>query len=465
MSYEGNNKAACHHADTDDDDWSIVVVNSDDDDDDGSSAAVAGHHLMSDHRSGEDTDDEGSNKSSAAVDAYDLMNCTRSALLARKKELEGELKYINEALCKGESSDQSSSKDLKPSRSSLVMDVERPTDEDTALFIRTLREGASSSTGVGKMVKSEHSLKRKSSQLGHYMDDDEEESEFSPQSPSVAMNCDVETDCEDFGAPSAARDEESKAMHKRNDGKTPMLCQPPRCHRVTLIPNANKNTVIDLTGVPPQLPILKSADLVKEGASKYACVYFHKPSKKWQTRISINGKDRYIGLYEDEKEAAVDYARAVFKYKGQAALDKERKRNSSGPGMDLSDVHLKPPILKSDNRIKEGASKYTGVCFNKSNQKWKAQITIDRKKRHIGYYGDEEEAAVYYSRALLKYRGQKALKVRKRNSSKSAALDLSGVAPQPPILKHADRIKHGGSKYAGVYFVNRGRKEEVEDSN
>ena len=88
--------------------------------------------------------------------------------------------------------------------------------------------------------------------------------------------------------------------------------------------------VIDLSDVPRQLPILKSEGQQKEGASKYTGVSFHKPAKKWRVTILIKGKQRFIGYYENEEEAAIDYARAVFKYKGQEALAKLREQNMSG---------------------------------------------------------------------------------------------------------------------------------------
>eukprot|EP00986_Skeletonema_menzelii_P003882 scaffold1257_cov140-Skeletonema_menzelii.AAC.1 len=123
--------------------------------------------------------------------------------------------------------------------------------------------------------------------------------------------------------------------------------------------------------------------------------------------IRIEGKERHIGYYENEEEAAVDYARAVYKYRGQEALDKARKRNSSG--IDLSGVRPQSPILKSEGRMKEGASKYTGVHFNKERNKWQSRITVEGKERLIGHYENEEEAAVDYARAVYKYRGQEAL--------------------------------------------------------
>ena len=41
-------------------------------------------------------------------------------------------------------------------------------------------------------------------------------------------------------------------------------------------------------------------------------------------------------------------------------------------------------------------SKYVGVTWDKQNKKWKAQIRIDGKKKGLGYYHDEKEAARMY---------------------------------------------------------------------
>eukprot|EP00984_Skeletonema_dohrnii_P013705 scaffold5698_cov72-Skeletonema_dohrnii-CCMP3373.AAC.1 len=161
--------------------------------------------------------------------------------------------------------------------------------------------------------------------------------------------------------------------------------------------------VIDLTGVPTQYPIPRSAGHIKEGASKYKGVSLDKRRNKWRAQIyidGIDGKYRHIGYYENEEEAAADYARAVIKYKNQAALGKAREaKEDKSFIIDLSDVPPQPPIPKSSGKIKEGASKYTGVHFNKQTNKWQAQIDIKGKNRTIGYYENEEEAAADYARA------------------------------------------------------------------
>ena len=71
---------------------------------------------------------------------------------------------------------------------------------------------------------------------------------------------------------------------------------------------------IDLSDVPPQLPIKSSR---KNGSSKYQGVSFDfdKGWNKWRARIKIDGKKHHIGSYDSEEKAAIDYARAKFKYK------------------------------------------------------------------------------------------------------------------------------------------------------
>ena len=60
----------------------------------------------------------------------------------------------------------------------------------------------------------------------------------------------------------------------------------------------------------------------------------------------------------------------------------------------------------TDNRhncskdVKNKTSKYTGVCFVYSRSDWKAQITINGKNKHIGYYDNELDASKAYQDRL-----------------------------------------------------------------
>eukprot|EP00984_Skeletonema_dohrnii_P021415 scaffold10688_cov144-Skeletonema_dohrnii-CCMP3373.AAC.8 len=85
---------------------------------------------------------------------------------------------------------------------------------------------------------------------------------------------------------------------------------------------------IDLSDAPPQLPILSSR---KHGTSKYEGVSFDKGGNKWKAQIAIDGETHYIGTYANEEDAAVDHARAVFKYNSTSISMRKRKRKLFSP--------------------------------------------------------------------------------------------------------------------------------------
>ena len=55
---------------------------------------------------------------------------------------------------------------------------------------------------------------------------------------------------------------------------------------------------IELSGVPPKLPILRN----RKSGSKYQGVYFDKLYNKWRARIKIDGKKHHIGTFVLKKK-------------------------------------------------------------------------------------------------------------------------------------------------------------------
>jgi len=49
------------------------------------------------------------------------------------------------------------------------------------------------------------------------------------------------------------------------------------------------------------------------------------------------------------------------------------------------------------------SSKYRGVWYNRQTQKWRATIRVNRKRKQIGYFHNEVEAAKAYDRAARKF--------------------------------------------------------------
>jgi len=51
---------------------------------------------------------------------------------------------------------------------------------------------------------------------------------------------------------------------------------------------------------------------------------------------------------------------------------------------------------KNKSPSKTGTSKFLGVCFYKTTNRWHAQINDNKKVKHIGYFKNEIEAAKAY---------------------------------------------------------------------
>jgi hypothetical protein len=52
------------------------------------------------------------------------------------------------------------------------------------------------------------------------------------------------------------------------------------------------------------------------------------------------------------------------------------------------------------------SSKYKGVSWDASTQKWRAQITVEGKPRHLGLFVDERDAGRTYDDAARDYFGE-----------------------------------------------------------
>jgi hypothetical protein len=57
----------------------------------------------------------------------------------------------------------------------------------------------------------------------------------------------------------------------------------------------------------------------KKSTSKYLGVHWHKDSGKWQASIQKDKKQEYIGIFDDEKIAAIAYNKNALKLHGEFA--------------------------------------------------------------------------------------------------------------------------------------------------
>ena len=55
---------------------------------------------------------------------------------------------------------------------------------------------------------------------------------------------------------------------------------------------------------------------------------------------------------------------------------------------------------------KNSSSKFKGVSWHKRDQKWQAYITINKKRKYLGYFNNEKEAAKIYNAAAKELFGE-----------------------------------------------------------
>ena len=77
--------------------------------------------------------------------------------------------------------------------------------------------------------------------------------------------------------------------------------------------------------------------------------------------------------------------------------------------LDNRKLNLRQASKKENNRnhsiVSNNTSGFSGVTWVKRINKWCARITVDNKRKHLGYYSDKNDAIISRLRAELKYYG------------------------------------------------------------
>lgn len=129
-------------------------------------------------------------------------------------------------------------------------------------------------------------------------------------------------------------------------------------------------------------------------------------NRKWcvaTKRVYAMGRD-----VEEKKNIYMH--QLIFKHYGIEIPEGMEIDHKNGNNLDNQKSNLRPGTRSQNNmnsRSRENStSKYKGVSWASHAKKWRAQLQINKKHCHLGYFETEKDAAIAYNEAALKYFGE-----------------------------------------------------------
>ena len=110
---------------------------------------------------------------------------------------------------------------------------------------------------------------------------------------------------------------------------------------------------------------------------------------RWRVQIRINGKNKHIGYYNTIEEATLARKYAVKEHYGEFVNENEK--------LDENDLQKEKPKTEIERESKSG---HKNIYIE--NGKYRVQLTVNGRRKNVGYYERIEEAIKARDEVLLR---------------------------------------------------------------
>jgi len=142
----------------------------------------------------------------------------------------------------------------------------------------------------------------------------------------------------------------------------------------------------------------------KKGKNNKYCGVRKISQTTYEARIGYEGKSIVLGNFIFEEDAAKAYNDKAIELYGEKAK------------LNIIDENAEIPVIPKRNQDKLGkkpniktSSQYIGVSWDKRGSKWVSYISVNSKRKFLGYFKNEIDAAIIYNSAAILYYGESAI--------------------------------------------------------
>lgn len=199
-----------------------------------------------------------------------------------------------------------------------------------------------------------------------------------------------------------------------DSAKTPEELNNLECYYIqklnSLTPNGYNivafSDTIKITSLQKKKEMNEKSNKRKNSTSKYFGVSYI--NNIWKAFVWFNSKRIHIGHFSSEEDAAKARDIEVLKpeYQGVFKLNfpelKEKYLNNEI--VIFKNINFQQGVKKQSNT----SSKYVGVSFIKSTNKWRSMIYFNKNGIFLGYFDTEIEAALKYNEKSIELYGKSA---------------------------------------------------------